>query len=174
MGGLRTAFIHNGTWQQSSIVPRCLGDARRADVADQGKGNTGEDRIEPAASTVKILFLIYSLKCYPNTVSKGRGGARKKKKKAVPVLSEKLTGPENVRTNTVSFITLPHCFHRLYKKEDLESCKPEYPGYKDMCTEDIKIQYIEAQRSGSRRQQSKRRLPFAVSRTKDARASPGT
>lgn len=88
--------------------------------------------------------------------SKGQGG-HGKKKKAVPVLSEKLTGPENVRTNTVSFITLPRS-----KKEDLESCKPEYPGYKDMCTEDIKIQYIEAQCSGSRRQQSKRCLLFAV------------
>lgn len=137
MGWLRTAFIHNGTWQQSSIVPRFLGDTRRADVADKGKGNTGEDRIALLHLPQKYFSSFTASSVI--RIQSQRAGRARKKKKAVPVLLEKLTGPENVRTNTVSFITLPRCFHWLYKKEDLESCKPEYPGYKNMWTGDIKI-----------------------------------
>lgn len=53
----------------------------------------------------------------------------------MPALSEKLTGPENVRATLFPLSHFVTASTGFIKKK--RSCKPEYPGYKDMCTEDI-------------------------------------
>lgn len=60
----------------------------------------------------KNILLIYSLEHCPNKVSRGR----EREDTTVLVLSEKQAWPENVRTNTAYFITLPCCSNWLYKR----------------------------------------------------------
>lgn len=57
MGGLKTAFIHNEIRQQSSFIPRCLGDYR-TDVGRKAEGETTaqDGRDGRAVKAVKRLI----------------------------------------------------------------------------------------------------------------------
>lgn len=86
MGGLRTAFIHNGTRQQSSFIPRCLWDTQelvcrqRGNTVGRGVVARAERQFRQHKSYLCVyhinILLIYSLECYPNKVLRGRKSAR--------------------------------------------------------------------------------------------------
>lgn len=61
--------------------PSASGTHDRLTRQAKGRETRAVERWMNPAPTVEIVFLIYSLKCYTNTVSKGREGMEKKKDK---------------------------------------------------------------------------------------------
>ena len=132
MGGLKTAFIHNEIRQQSSFIPRCLGDYR----TDEARKTEGETTAQDGRAVKalrglihaqiksyifykkKNVFLIYCPRCCTNNTQKGS------ESNTITVLVL-LEWPQNVRTNIAYFITLLKTSLvqlALKRREDLRSC----------------------------------------------------